>query len=68
MDMNQLLFRHQLALMSASSGNHPVERNRHLDRARDYAQQIAKRRLALGSRITVTAQLRAGPEADSRGG
>ncbi|WP_206435967.1 hypothetical protein [Altericroceibacterium xinjiangense] len=49
MDMNQLLFEHQLALMNAS-GQLTGERERHVADARRYASEIVSLRRELGAR------------------
>jgi hypothetical protein len=48
-DLNSLLRRHQLSLMSADSSLTPREKRAHDQFARDYAEQIRSVREALGA-------------------
>jgi hypothetical protein len=49
MDLNQLLHRHQLALMQLDRASSPEEQRAHSQFARDYAQQIRVVRAELGA-------------------
>ena len=51
MDLNKLLFRHQLSLMKADAAGTPQARYVHMDSAESYAVQIRdfQRRLSVAS-------------------
>jgi hypothetical protein len=49
-DLNSLLRRHQLSLMTADAALAPDEKRAHEQFARDYAEQIRNTRDALGAR------------------
>ena len=49
MDLNSLLHRHQLSLMTAGQSLPPREKRAHDQFAREYAEQIGRLRLALGA-------------------
>jgi hypothetical protein len=48
MDLNSLLRRHQLSLMVADHAMSPREKLAHEQFAREYSEEIARRREALG--------------------
>jgi hypothetical protein len=49
MDLNALLRRHQRSLMVADSSLSPSEKRAHAQFAREYSEQIARTREALGA-------------------
>jgi len=49
MDLNNLLRRHQLSLMVADRSMSPREQRAHAQFAREYSDQIARTREALGA-------------------
>ncbi len=49
MDLNTLLRRHQLSLMVADDSLSPSEKRAHEQFAREYSDEIARRREALGA-------------------
>jgi|GraSoiStandDraft_46_1057282.scaffolds.fasta_scaffold636996_2 hypothetical protein len=49
MDLNKLLHRHQLSLMVADRSLGPLEKRAHEQFAREYSEQIARTREALGA-------------------
>ena len=49
MDLNKLLRRHQLSLMVADRSMSPREQRAHAQFAREYSDQIARTREALGA-------------------
>jgi hypothetical protein len=53
MDFNQLLHRHQVALIDAAHAPTDRERRVHAQLARGHADQIRETRLALGARPAV---------------
>jgi len=49
MDLNHLLHRHQLSLMAADTSLTPREQRAHAEFAREYSDEIARRREVLGA-------------------
>ena len=50
MDLNTLLRRHQLSLIAGDRAMSPIEQRAHAQFAREYSEQIARTRAALGAR------------------
>jgi hypothetical protein len=48
-DLNHLLHRHQLSLMAADNSLSPREQRAHAQFAREYSDEIARRRQVLGA-------------------